>query len=133
MIEILLLLVIAVLVYVMLRQYRQQQQLIKQQEKRSREVRKDALSERDQLLDALGDAFLLVNDTSQIVFANVVARKLVKGRKLSGRSVIEAFLDDRLSVAIMRCIRTGKPMQDRVVLDSTFTPLGAAAEQGLSA
>ncbi|MBT7957949.1 MAG: hypothetical protein HN759_01330 [Akkermansiaceae bacterium] len=81
----------------------------------------------------MGDAFLLVNEISQIVFANAAARKLVKGRKLSGRSLMEAFIDDQLSVAIMKCIRTGKPMQERVVLHSTFSPLGAASNQGISA
>ncbi|MFK7911571.1 MAG: sensor histidine kinase [Akkermansiaceae bacterium] len=131
--EILLLLVIAILGYALIRQHRGRKLLVEKQEKRNREVRREALSERDQLLDALGDAFLLVNETSQIVFANAVARKLVKGRKLSGRSLMEAFLDDQLSVAIMKCIRTGKPMQERVVLHSTFTPLGAASDQGVSA
>jgi len=105
----------------------------KRLEKRGREARKEALRERDQLLDALGDAFLLVNETSQIVFANACARTLVKGRRLMGRSIMEAFLDEQLSVAIMKCIRTGKPMQERVTLHSTYTPLGAAGEQGVSA
>ena len=94
---------------------------------------KDALSERDQLLDALGDAFLLVNETSHIVFANASARNLVKGRKLIGRSIMEAFLDDKLSAAVMRCIRTGKPMQELVVLHSSHTPLGKAGDEGGSA
>ena len=131
--ELLLLLVIAILSYALIRQHRAQKLLIQKQKKRNREVRREALMERDQLLDALGDAFLLVNEISQIVFANAAARKLVKGRKLSGRSLMEAFLDDQLSVAIMKCIRTGKPMQERVILHSTFTPLGAASEQGISA
>lgn len=133
MIEITLLLVNAILGYALLRQHRQRKSAIARQEKRNREARREALSERDELLDALGEAFLLVNDTSQIVFANAVARKLVKGRRLSGRSLIEAFLDDQLSVAIMKCVRTGRPMQERVVLHSKFTPLGAASEQGVSA
>lgn len=131
--EILLALTIVVLCLVLFRQCRQHQLLVRKQEARKREVRRDGLRERDQLLDALGDAFLLVNETSQIVFANAEARKLVKGRKLIGRSLMEAFLDDQLSVAIMKCIRTGKPMQERVTLHSTHTPLGSASEQGISA
>ena len=133
MIEILLIISIAILGFALLRQNRQQQLLVKKQETRNREVKREALLERDQLLDALGDAFLLVNETSQIVFANACARDLVKGRKLMGRSLMEAFLDDQLSVAIMKCIRTGKPMQERVTLHSTFTPLGSASDQGVSA
>jgi len=65
------------------------------QGKKNKRVRRDALRERDELLDALGDAFLLVNETSQIIFANACARTLVKGRKLIGRSIMEAFLDDQ--------------------------------------
>ena len=133
MIEILLIISTAILGFALLRQNRQQQLLVKKQETRNREVKREALLERDQLLDALGDAFLLVNETSQIVFANACARDLVKGRKLMGRSLMEAFLDDQLSVAIMKCIRTGKPMQERVTLHSTFTPLGSASDQGVSA
>ena len=100
------------------------------QEKRGRQFRKEVLQERDQLLDALGDAFLLVNDTSQIVFANACARTLVEGRRLVGRSIMEAFLDEQLSVAIMKCVRTGKSMQEKVILHSTYTPLGLAGVNG---
>ncbi|MBK1829351.1 hypothetical protein JIN77_01320 [Verrucomicrobiaceae bacterium R5-34] len=114
-------------------QQRQNSAKFQVQELRGRELRKEALSERDQLLDALGDAFLLVNETSHITFANASARNLVKGRKLMGRSIMEAFLDDRLSVAVMKCIRTGKPMQELVVLHSSHTPLGSAGEEGGSA
>ncbi len=117
----------------MLWHHKNHQRYKDEQSRRSREIRKEALRERDQLLDALGDSFLLVDETSRIVFANACARKLVKGRRLIGRSLMEAFLDDRLSVAIMKCVRTGKPMREHVVLHSTYTPLGAVGEQGLSA
>lgn len=112
---------------------RQHQSELRVQEKKNKSVRREALRERDELLDALGDAFLLVNETSQIVFANACARTLVKGRKLMGQSIMEAFLDDRLSVAIMKCIRTKQPMQERVVLHSSYTPLGTAGEESVSA
>lgn len=133
MLDILLIVALISLAGFVIVQQRQQQQALRVQEMRGREVRKEALRERDQLLDALGDAFLLVNETTQIVFANACARKLVKGRRLIGRSIIEAFLDDKLSVAIMKCIRTGKPMQERVTLHSTYTPLGSVGDQGVSA
>lgn len=114
-------------------QHRFHQSELRLQGKKNQSVRREALRERDELLDALGDAFLLVNETSQIVFANACARTLVKGRKLIGRSIMEAFLDDQLSVAIMKCIRTKQPMQERVVLHSSFTPLGKAGEDSVSA
>ena len=133
MLEITLIVIILALAWMSVNQSRQHTAESSKQQLRSREAKKEVLRERDQLLDALGDAFLLVSETSHIVFANECARKLVKGRRLRGRSIMEAFLDDALSVAIMKCIRTGKPMQERVVLHSTYTPLGSVGEQGLSA
>jgi len=116
--------------YLLRRQHKAEKLL---QEEENRRVRSEALRERDDLLDALGDAFLLVDETSQIVFANACARELVKGRKLEGRSIMEAFLDEQLSVAIMKCIRTKQPMQEQVVLHSSYSPLGSAGEDGVSA
>lgn len=97
------------------------------------EGRKLALAERDQLLDALSDAFLLVDETSQIVFANKAAKEIVKGRALTGRSIMEAFLDDQLSTAIMKCIQTQRRTVEHVRLNSAFSPLGAAGDQGVRA
>lgn len=114
-------------------QHRHHLSELRLQDKKNKRVRRDALRERDELLDALGDAFLLVDETSQIIFANACARTLVKGRKLIGQSIMAAFLDDQISVAIMKCIRTKQPMQERVVLYSSYTPLGVAGEDGVSA
>lgn len=136
MLEITLSIIFVLLLWIIFQQYRRKQQLLEDQierQRRNREAQKELVRERDQLLDALGDAFLLVDDTSQIIFANECARELVKGRRLIGRSIMEAFLDDKLSIAIMKCIRTGKPMQERVVLHSTYTPLGSASKQGVTA
>jgi two-component system phosphate regulon sensor histidine kinase PhoR len=136
MLDITLLIIVVLLVWIIYQQYRKGQQHLTDRveyERRNREAKKELLRERDQLLDALGDAFLLVDDTSQIIFANECARELVKGRRLMGRSIMEAFLDDKLSIAIMKCIRTGKPMQEQVVLQSTYTPLGSASKQGVTA
>jgi len=130
---ILLSLVSLTLIGLMIWQKKQYQVELNSQKVSDSELRKSALKERDQLLDALGDAFLLVNDTSHIVFANDVARKLVKGRKLMGRSIMEAFLDDELSIAVMKCIRTRKPMQELVELYSSHTPLGGSNDEGMSA
>lgn len=131
--DVLLAVVVVALGALLFWQHRHHQQVESLQDKRNREVRKEALRERDQLLDALGDAFLLVDETSRIVFANACARALVKGRKLRGRSIMEAFLDNQMSMAVMKCIRTGKPMQETVTQHSSHTPLGAACENGVSA
>ena len=133
MLDVLLIVVLLTLIAWIFLQRRQHQSESRLQEKKNQNVRREALRERDELLDALGDAFLLVNETSQIVFANACARTLVKGRKLMGQSIMEAFIDDRLSVAIMKCIRTKQPMLERVVLHSSYTPLGSAGEESMSA
>ncbi len=136
MLELLLVILIAVILWLWFRQRKISESYLagkREQERRNLEARKEILRERDQLLDALGDAFLLVDETSQIVFANECARKLVKGRRLRGRSIMEAFIDDKLAVVLMKCIRTGKPMQERVVLNSIYTPLGATSKEGATA
>ncbi|MGB2403077.1 MAG: ATP-binding protein [Akkermansiaceae bacterium] len=136
MLDITLSIIVVLLVWIVFQQYQKNKQAVADRadyERRQREAKKELVRERDQLLDALGDAFLLVNDTSQIVFANKCARKLVKGRRLRGRSIMEAFLDDKLSIAIMKCVRTGKPMQEQVVLESAYTPLGSVNKQGATA
>src|SRR5689334_9398048 len=62
---------------------------------------RQAKRERDQLLDALGDAFMLVDANARVLFANKAARTLFRGRDLTGRTVQEAFLDQRLAAALM--------------------------------
>ncbi len=51
-----------------------------------------AREERDRLLDALNDAFLLVGADSHIHFANAAARRLFGPRELTNRPVGEIFL-----------------------------------------
>lgn len=133
MVDVILIILLLVCVGWMFFQHSQHCSELRLQEKRNQCVRRDALRERDELLDALGDVFLLVSETSQIVFANACARTLVKGRKLIGQSIMEAFLDEQLSVAIMKCIRTKEPMRERVVLHSSLTPLGSAGDESVSA
>src|SRR5690554_3804755 len=74
-----------------------------------------AREERNRLLDALGDAFLLVDPEGNIRFANAAARGLFDGRELIGRPVREAFIDPRLAEALVRSLTTGEPVQSRVV------------------
>lgn len=89
--------------------------------------------ERNLLLDALGDAFLLVDSEENIRFANEAARSLFDGRELIGRPVREAFLDPRLAEALLRCIATGEPVQSRIVLPQQTSPRGDAENRGLNA
>ncbi|MDP4624952.1 MAG: ATP-binding protein [Akkermansiaceae bacterium] len=92
-----------------------------------------AKEERNRLLDALGDAFIIVDSKENIRFANSAAQELFRGRALIGRPVREAFLDPRLADALLKCLDTGKPVQSRVVLSQQTSPLGAMENRGQNA
>ncbi len=90
-------------------------------------------NERDRLLDALGDAFLLVDSAETIRFANKAARALFEGREIVDRQVREAFLDGRLAEALLHCLDTGEPVQSRVVLPQQTSPRGDLENRGVNA
>jgi len=92
-----------------------------------------ARGERDRLLDALGDAVFLIDSALAIRFANKAASELFGGRTLLGRSVHEAFLDPRLTEALLRCVATGEPVQSRVVLSQQTSPRGDLENRGVNA
>jgi two-component system, OmpR family, phosphate regulon sensor histidine kinase PhoR len=92
-----------------------------------------ARDERNRLLDALGDAFLLVDSEANIRFANEAARALFGHRELLNRPVREAFLDPRLADALLRCLETGEPVQSRVVLPQQTSPRGDLETRGVNA
>jgi len=92
-----------------------------------------ARSDRNELLDALGDAFFIVDSSRKIRFANHAARALFSGRELIGRPVREAFLDPRLAEALLQCIETGEPVQSRVVLSQQTSPRGDSENRGANA
>jgi two-component system, OmpR family, phosphate regulon sensor histidine kinase PhoR len=92
-----------------------------------------AQDERNHLLDALGDAFLIVDGHANIRFANSAARELFGGRELAGRSVQEAFLDTRLAEALLRSLHTGEPVQSRVVLSQQTSLRGDLETRGNNA
>ncbi len=92
-----------------------------------------AQDNRNHLLDALGDAFLIVDSDAKIRFANAMARDLFSGRELVGRQVREAFLDPRLAEALVQCLETGEPVQQRVVLPQQTSPLGDLETRGINA
>ena len=94
---------------------------------------KQARDERNRLLDALGDAFLLVDSEANIRFANAAARSLFGNRELLNRPVREAFLDPRLADALLRCLATGEPVQSRVVLPQQTSPRGDLETRGVNA
>ncbi len=92
-----------------------------------------AREERNRLLDALGDAFLLVDAQGIIRFANSAALELFGSRELIQRPVSETFLDPRLSRALLRCLETGETVQSRVVLPQQSSPRGDQENRGTNA
>jgi two-component system, OmpR family, phosphate regulon sensor histidine kinase PhoR len=94
---------------------------------------KQAREQRNLLLDALGDAFLLVDSDARIRFANEAARALFGAREIVNRPVREAFLDPRLAEALLRCLATGEPVQSRVVLPQQTSPRGDLENRGYNA
>ena len=92
-----------------------------------------AREERNRLLDALGDAFLLIDARSHILFANSAARELFGSRELVGRPVSETLLDPRLARALVRCVETGESVQSRVVLPQQTSPRGDQENRGTNA
>ncbi|BCU79241.1 ATP-binding protein [Luteolibacter sp. LG18] len=92
-----------------------------------------ARNERDRLLDALSDAFLLVDAETDIRFVNAAARELFEGRQIVGRPVREAFLDGRLADAVLQSLETGEPVRSRVVLPQQASPRGDHETRGVNA
>ena len=92
-----------------------------------------AREERNRLLDALGDAFLLVDSGANIRFANAAARSLFGSRQLIDRPVSEAFIDPRLAAALLECLTTGQPVQSRLVLPQQTSPRGDLETRGVNA
>ncbi len=94
---------------------------------------KQARDERNRLLNALGDAFLLVDAEANIRFANEAARALFGNRELLNRPVREAFIDPRLAEALLRCLETGEAVQSRVILPQQTSPRGDLENRGVNA
>ena len=92
-----------------------------------------ARDERNLLLDALGDAFILVNSEGVIRFANSAAHQLFGNRELNGRHIREAFPDPRLIDSILPCIHTGEPVRSELVLPQQSSPLGDSENRGINA
>jgi two-component system phosphate regulon sensor histidine kinase PhoR len=92
-----------------------------------------ARDERNRLLNALGDAFLLVDAQGIIRFANAAAQELFGLRELVNRPVRETFLDPRLAKALLDCLETGEPVQSRIILPQQTSPRGDQENRGINA
>jgi two-component system phosphate regulon sensor histidine kinase PhoR len=97
-----------------------------------RELRQ-ARDERNRLLDALDDAFLLVDSTGTIRFTNAVARDLFGPSAQISRHYSEVLTDPRLASVVRECMDSGEPEQTRVVLAQQTSPRGNRENRGINA
>ncbi len=89
--------------------------------------------QRNRLLDALGDPFLLVDTAGTVRFVNAAARELFGDRDIVNRSFRVAFLDPRLADPLHHCLETGQAVQSRIVLPQQSSPRGNLENRGINA
>lgn len=94
---------------------------------------RQARRERDQLLDALGDAFLLLDSEDRLLFANRAAAAMFPARELIGRHIDEVFHDRQLSEALARSLDSKGTSTTRVFLHDSISPAGAPEARGVHA
>ncbi len=86
--------------------------------------------ERDVLLDALDDAFLLVDPDGCVSFANTTARGLFGTRHLVGRPVQEILLDPRLLDPVLQSRSRAERITSRVIFSQQTSPRGDQENRG---
>ena len=89
--------------------------------------------ERDRMLDALTDSFLLIDGDGRIAFANEAARKLFQGREFRNRPIAEVLLDDRLTSPIREALEGTRQVTRLVSLPQAASPLGPRDRRGENA
>lgn len=92
-----------------------------------------ARRERDQLLDALDDALLLLDSDHRVLFANRAASTMFPQRELRGLHIDEVFLDERLREAFVRSLEPGGNSATRILLPLDSPPVSATDPQGVHA
>ncbi len=83
-------------------------------------------NERDTLLDALNDVFLIIDEAHIISYANSAALRLFNSKSLAGRHIRETFVDSRLSKAIGECLQSDKAHQSQI----SIAPRRASSDGG---
>lgn len=95
-----------------------------------RQQEKNLRREQNRMLNALNDAFLLINQDGNIIFANEPTVDLVAGRLIKGRNIREVFLDNRITAAMEESLATGKAAVHQIVLPLQASPRGVAERRG---
>ena len=84
-------------------------------------------------LDAISDAFFIVNAELEISRFNTRAREIFRDQDLKGRSLPEIILHPTISELIQSLIKSSKPAQRRLVLPSSSHSLGGKPSEGETA
>ncbi len=79
-------------------------------------------SERDGLLNAFPDAFLIADAQGLIQHCNQAAAALLGPRPIIGRTVLEVLRDARLAAPYLACRNTGEPTAAQVQLPAEAAP-----------
>ncbi|NNC88523.1 MAG: PAS domain-containing protein [Akkermansiaceae bacterium] len=90
-------------------------------------------AEQNVILDALSDAFFLVDSDYLIRRANAPARDLLPGREILGRSLGEIFLHKNLAKPIRKAIKTGRRVTKNILLPHPVFPGGGEDQSGVTA
>ncbi|PQJ27908.1 sensor histidine kinase [Rubritalea profundi] len=84
-------------------------------------------------LDAINDAFFIVNTELEISRFNTRARETFRDQDLIGRSLPEVILHPAVSELIQSLITAAKPAQERLVIPSSSHSLGGKPSEGETA
>ena len=103
---------------------------------KSRSVMEDQLekaeAERNRLLDALTEAFLLIDRKGQIHFANKATLDLVDTKSVTDRTYREVFTDPRLAQAVSEGLASDKALTTRITLPQQASPLREQETRGIN-
>jgi signal transduction histidine kinase len=86
--------------------------------------------ERSAMLNALSDAFFLVDSNGCIRFANAPASDLFSGREILDQPIDEVFLEKRLRKPIRKAIKRNKRVTKEVTLSQQASPRGSEDRPG---
>lgn len=109
------------------------QQSMQDAQKRNEILALETKEEQNRLLDALNDAFLLLDAKGVVLFINATAKKLFSNNNLIGRRIHESSIDPRLLEGTIRCLETGEAVQSYVLLTQQNSPLGDRENRGANA
>ncbi len=92
----------------------------------------EARKDRNRLLNAITEAFLLIDQDGNIKFANQAANDLFHSQTLVNRTVREAFTDPRLAQALIEGIASKSAVKTHITLPQQASPRREQENRGLN-